>query len=162
MNYTELFYWLVVANNARVFFLVFIVIFGLISFISTIAYFINHDAPSDQSMSRKWMWWSYPFTMLFWGLFIFTPSKKDVLLIVAGGQTLNFLTNDTTAQKIPSDVLNFVSIELKTMAKEAQVEIGLMSQKERIIDEAKRMTTDQLLDRIRTDSTFRELITNSK
>lgn len=162
MDYTKLFYWLVVADNAKTMFVVFIVLFTLVSVISTIAFLTTGDSPEDQAMSRKWMWWSYPFMIFFWSLFVFTPSKKDALLIVAGGQTLNFLTTDESAKQIPSELSGFILTELKNMASEAQVELGIKDQKERLIEEAKTMTTDELLKRMNEDKNFADIILNNK
>jgi len=164
MDYTKLFYWLVVANNAKAFFVTFIIIFTIISVVATIAFFANaentNDARDNQRMSRKWMWWSYPFMVLFWALFVFTPSKKDALLIVAGGQTLNYLTSDSTARQIPHEVLNFVTLELKNMATSAKVDLGIETQKDKILDEAKNMTATELMDRMKVDTTFANIILN--
>lgn len=104
------------------------------------------------------MWWSYPFMILFWSLFIFTPSKRDSLLIVAGGQTMNFLSSDSTAKQIPQDVLNFVSVELQNMAKEAKMELGIYSQKEKILQEAKTLSTEQLMEKMKSDTTYAKII----
>jgi hypothetical protein len=166
MNYSKLFYWLVVADNMKSLFTTFIVIFTAIAAISTIAYFIcaadssDPDNPDHQAMARKWMWWSYPFAILFWMLQIATPSKKDSLLIVAGGQTLNFLTSDSTAKQIPHELSNFVLVELKNMAKDADVELGIKDQKEKILNEAKSMTSDELIERMGSDSNFAKIILN--
>lgn len=156
MDYTKLFYWLTVADNARTFFIVMIAIFTTVSAISIIANFVcaGEGDEDGQRLARLWIWRSFPFMMLFWTLFIATPSKKDALLIVAGGQTLNFLANDDSAKQIPAELSGFVLTELKTMAKEAQVELGIQSQKEKIIESAKQMTTEELLNRIKIDSVF--------
>lgn len=162
MDYTKLFYWLTVADNAKTFFLVFIVVFTAISGISTIAYFINSaqddsDSPKYAAMCRKWMWWAYPFMVFFWSLYIFTPSKRDALLIVAGGQTMNFLTTDTTAKKIPHELSNFIVTELKSMANEAKVDLQ-GDKRQEYIDEAKRMTTEELMHRAKIDSAFKKAV----
>jgi hypothetical protein len=162
MDYTKLFYWLVVADNARFMFQVFTGIFTIIVVFATVAYFINIDDDESQAMSRKWMWWSYPFMIFFWFLTIFTPSKKDALLIVAGGQTLNFLTTDESAKQIPSELSGFILTELKNMAAEAQVELGIKDQKDRLIEEAKKMTTEELLKRMNEDKNFADIILNNK
>jgi hypothetical protein len=162
MDYTKLFYWLVVADNAKFMFQVFTLIFTIVAVIATVAYFINIGDDEDQRMSRKWMWWSYPFMIFFWFLTIFTPSKKDALLIVAGGQTLNFLTTDESTKQIPSELSGFILTELKNMAAEAQVELGIKDQKERIIDQAKTMTTEELLKRMNEDKNFADIILNNK
>jgi hypothetical protein len=161
MNWYKLFYWLTVADNAKTMFITFTVIFTLISGVATIAYFANMDIDVDeQKMSRKWMWWSYPFMILFWSLYIFTPNKKDALLIVAGGGTMEFLTTDSTAKQIPHELSSFVVTQLKSMGEEAKVELGIQSQKDKILDEAKSMTTQQLLDKMKIDTNFANIILN--
>jgi hypothetical protein len=160
MNYTELFYWLTVADNAKTMFAVGIVIFTAVAVISTIINFICRGDGDDTNadVARKWMWWSYPFAFLFWSLFIFTPSKKDALLIVAGGQTMNFLTTDSTAKQIPHELSNFIVTELKNMASEAQVDLNIKDQKEKILDEAKNMSAKELMEKMKVDSTFAKVI----
>lgn len=161
MNYTKLFYWLTVADNAKNLFTVLIGIFTFIAVIATIAYFICADSDdSDQRMARKWMWWSYPFAILFWMLQIATPSKKDALLIVAGGQTLNFLTTDSTSKQIPKELSNFVVTELKNMANDAKINLNIQDQKEKILEEAKNMTSGELISKMGSDSNFAKIILN--
>jgi len=160
MNYTELFYWLTVADNARDMFKVGLFIFTAVVVISTVVNFICRGNGEDDSavQARKWMWWSYPFVFLFWSLFIFTPSKKDALLIVAGGQTMNFLTTDSTAKQIPHELSNFVVTELKNMASEAKVDLNIKDQKQKILDEAKNMSAKELMEKMKVDSTFAKVI----
>jgi hypothetical protein len=165
MNYTKLFYWLTVADNARSLFITAIVVFTAIFVVSFII-FIIASTDDDESFhidslserAKKWVWWSGPFALLFWMMFILTPSKKDALLIVAGGQTLNYLTNDSTAKQLPKEALNFVVTELKSMAKDAEVQIDLRNQKEKILDEAKNLTAKELLEKMKVDTTFARII----
>ena len=158
MNYTSLFYWLTVADNAKTMFVTFISLFCIIAVFSTGAYFLNVDDEDNQRMSRKWMWWSYPFMILFWSLYIFTPSKKDALLIVAGGQTLNFLTTDSTSRQIPHELTSFIVTELKNMAENAKVDLNIASQKDKILQEAKNMSANQLIEKMKSDSNFAKVI----
>ena len=160
MNYTELFYWLTVADNAKSMFVVGIVLFTLVAVISTAVNIISRgDGDNDTAIqARKWMWWSYPFVFLFWSLYIFTPNKKDALLIVAGGQTMNFLTTDSTAKQIPHELSNFVVTELKNMAADAKVDLNIKDQKQKILDEAKNMSTKELMEKMKVDSTFAKVI----
>lgn len=161
MNYTKLFYWLTVADNAKNLFTVLIGIFTFIAVIATIAYFIcalGND--ENQRMARKWMWWSYPFAILFWMLQIATPSKKDALLIIAGGQTLNFLTTDSTSKQIPKELSNFVVTELKNMANDAKINLNIQDQKEKILEEVKNMTSAELITKMASDSNFAKIILN--
>lgn len=172
MNYTKLFYWLTVADNAKSFFVVAIIIFSVIAIISTILYLVSlgddtiDGSKEDQrrftTMCRKWMWWSFPFLILFWSCYIFTPSKRDALLIVAGGQTMNFLSTDSVAKQIPHELSDFVVSELKNMAKDAKVELNINTQKERLIDKAKKMTADELIEEMKNNSEFRDVILNKK
>jgi hypothetical protein len=160
MNYTELFYWLTVADNARLLFKWGAGIFTFVALVSTAVNIIcrmdeEHEAAEK---AKKWMWWSYPFMFLWWAGLVFTPSKKDALLIVAGGQTMNFLTTDSTAKQIPHELSNFVVTELKNMASEAKVDLNIKDQKQKILDEAEGMTAKELMEKIKVDSTFAKVI----
>jgi len=165
MNWYKLFYWLTVADNAKVFFIVFIVIFTLISAVSWIIWFASFDDTRNDDKRRaerktmlKWIFWSTPMMVLFWSLFVFTPSKRDSLLIIAGGGAMNFLTQDSASKQIPKELSNFVLGELKTMSQDVKVKLGVQTQKEKILDEAKKMTTDQLLEKMKLDSNFAKII----
>lgn len=170
MDYTSLFYWLVVADNAKTLFIWGLVIFGIAAVVSTICLIVSICSDSyygsdadekrakDVRMSKNWMWWSYPFVFMWAALYVFTPSKKDSLLIVAGGGALNYLTTDSTAKQIPHELTNFVVTELKNMAKDNEIDLNIKSQKEKILNEAKTMTSEQILNKIKTDSTFKKVI----
>ena len=160
MNYTKLFYWLTVADNAKTFFGWVITIFTIIALISTVAYFIciSGTDDDDQRMARKWMWWSYPFMILFWGLYIFTPNKKDALLIVAGGSTMNFLTQDSSAKQLPHELSTYLVTEIKNMASDAKLDLNIKDQKDKILEEAKSMSSTELMEKIKSDSNFAKII----
>lgn len=162
MNYTSLFYWLVVADNAKVLFSAGCWLFGAIAIIATLVNFINGGSDDkDEEMqvaSRKWIWWSYPIFFFFMSLWVFTPSKKDALLIVAGGQTLNFLTTDKSAKQIPTELSGFLLTEIKNMAKESAVDLNISTQKEKVLEKAKTMTTEELLNEMKTDSVFAKIV----
>jgi hypothetical protein len=106
------------------------IIFTAICIIATVCYFVFFDDAfeKEQRMSRKWMFWSYPFAILFWSLYIFTPNKRDSLLIVAGGGTMQFLTTDSTSKQIPHELSSFVVTELKNMADDAKVNLNIQRQ----------------------------------
>lgn len=164
MDYTKLFYWLVVADNARLLFKWGAGIFTAVAVISTAVYFIagaqsnDPDAEEGCKLARKWMWWCYPFMFLWWLLLVLTPSKKDSLLIVAGGGTLNFLTTDKSAKEIPHELSNFVVTELKNMAKDAAVDLNIKENKQKLLDKAKKMTAEELMQEMKNDSTFAKVI----
>lgn len=161
MDYTKLFYWLTVADNARVMFIVFTVIFTAVSLFSTFGYLVRKMEGEDEEDCkniRKWMFWSYPFMILFWGLTIFTPSKRDALFIVGGGQVVNFLTTDSTTKQIPHELSNFIVSELKTMAKDAEVEYAAEETKERLVEKAKSLSSEELIEKMKTDSEYKKLL----
>lgn len=160
MDYTKIFYWLTVADSAKTVFLWMLIIFGVITIIATIAFFVNHEEheKEDRRLCRLWMWRAYPFFLCFLLLHVLIPSKKDSLLIIAGGQTLNFLTTDKSAKQIPKELSGFVLTELKNMAKEASVDLNIASQKEKVIEKAKSMSSEELLQTIKNDSIFAKII----
>jgi len=166
MDYTKLFYWLTVADNARTLFGWGAGIFTAIAVIATIINICarakefggDKDAGEAANAARRWMKWSYPFMFLWWALLVLTPNKRDALLIVAGGQTLNFLTTDSTAKQIPHELSNFVVTELKNMASEAKVDLNIKNQKQKILDEANNLSSKELIEKMKTDSTFSKVI----
>lgn len=165
-NWYAIFYWLTVADNAKVFFITFICIFTAIAVAATLT-FICARSPEDLSAkvggvgerAKKWMWWSYPFMILFWGLFIFTPSKLDVLFILAGGSATTFLTSDSSAKKIPADITNFVHRKLQSyttsLDADTKAELGIpKTPREQLVDKIKKLTKDQsVIDLITNDTT---------
>lgn len=162
-NWYKIFYWLTVADNARQFFYIFAGIFTIFTIISTVVFLVCSDSYKEEdkvwkNKTRKWMWWSYPFTMMLWGLIVFTPSKKDSLLILAGGGSMQFLTTDSTAKQLPHELTSFVVSELKSMSKEAGVNLGIMEQKEKLLDEAKKMSASEIIEKMKVDSTFANVI----
>lgn len=110
------------------------------------------------SISRNLFYWMSFFCVLTWVGYVATPTKKDILLIVAGGGTLEFLSQDSLARQLPSEMISFVTTELQSMSQEARVELGIYSQKEKILQEAKKMTTEQLLAKMQVDSNFAKIV----
>ena len=164
MSYKALFYWLTVADNAKIFFWTFAIIFTIVSCIAVLAYLFtsesyqSEDDKKAQAMSRKWVWYSMPFTILFWAFVIFTPSRKDALLIVAGGTTLDYLSQDSTARQLPKELINFVSVELRNLASETGVQLQINSKKEEMMDKVKDLSAKELIDLMKQDTTYKQLI----
>lgn len=176
MNYKLIFYWLTVADNARTLWMWGCIIFTIIAGLATIVNIWNRsieiepitsqsskdEAKAVAVQARSWMKWAYPFAFLFWALYVLTPSKRDALLIIAGGETLNFLTTDSSANQIPKELSNFVVSELRSMASDAKVELNLNNAKEQVLQKAKQMSTEELLSTMKSDSTFAKIILNNK
>jgi hypothetical protein len=159
MNYQKLFYWMSVADQAKTFFMIVAVIasiIGLVSFLIALGAF--SEDYDDKAKARKWVFFSWPIWIIFWGLWIFTPDKKDALFIVAGGGAMNYLSQDSTAKQLPHELLEFTKVNLQNLAADAKVQLGIQSQKEKILDDAKNMTSIEILDRMKIDSNFAKII----
>src|ERR1700755_1723722 len=111
MNWFSLFYWMTVADGFKealgVFSNIFIA-FSVISFIIFVVmvfYSISDEfGQMDESdknsfkyllkCCRRFFWYSAILMVLTELGWILTPSKKDALIIIAGGAVGNFVTND--------------------------------------------------------------------
>lgn len=161
MSWYTLFYWLTVADNLRTFFITAIVI---TTAWAVIAFFCWVTAETDDGTSKFKLKslhhtrWAFPFAFFFWMAYLLTPSKRDALFIIAGGGTLHYLSNDPTGKQIPAEMSTFVLTQLKSMSKEAQVELGIQSEKERVLDKVKGMSVEQLISEMKSDSTIRSIL----
>lgn len=93
-------------------------------------------------------------------LYILTPTKKDALLIVAGGSTLNYLTSDSTAKQLPHELSSYLVTEIRNMAEENKVKLSINDNKQKILEEAKQLTGEQLINKLQSDTTFKNIILN--
>ena len=160
INFYKIFYWLTVADNAKAFFIAGIavsMISGIVSLICT-AIFSTEGDDDIVKASKKWWWRSVPLIIMFWGLYIFTPSKSDTLLIIAGGAVGNFVTSDSSSKAIPSDITSFLHMKLQAEILDANDEVkrqlGAQTPKEKLLDKAKELTKEQLIEFLKNDSTL--------
>jgi hypothetical protein len=184
-NWYKVFYWITRADSVKDFFDTSSNIFTWFAVLSFIALVIisifagavisdnnlkseeeDKSNPGYRGAKRIRQYISYIFyttlilSMITWAGYVFAPTKKESLLILAGGGTMQYLTTDSIGKQVPPALSNFVLTELKTMAKEAEVDLGIATQKDKILDEAKKMTVDQLIDRAKTDTTFAKIVLN--
>ena len=68
------------------------------------------------------------------------------------------VTTDSTAKQIPHELSNFVVTELKNMAAEAQVDLNIKDQKQKILEQAKEMSVKELMEKMKVDSTFAKVV----
>lgn len=185
MNWYNVFYWVTRADSVKDFFDTASNIFTWFTVLSFIALVVctlgtssaiadngskNEEEDNTISDIRAWMrtrrYISYLFysvlllSLITWAGYMFIPTKKEALLIMAAGGTMQFLTTDSTAKRIPHEMSSFVVNELKSMAAEAKVDLGIMDQKDKIIDEAKKLSADELMNRMKSDSNFAKIILN--
>jgi hypothetical protein len=183
MNWYSIFYWVTRADSVKTFFDVASDIFTwmtVLSFIALVCAAFNltyeiskgnfkteeeektdSDIRSAKMLKRYFasiFYVSLFLSLVTWAGYVFTPTKKETLLIIAGGGTMQFLTTDSAAKQIPHELSTFVVTELKSMAKEAQVDLGIATQKDKIVEEAKTMTSTELMERIKSDTNFAKII----
>lgn len=158
INYYTVFYLLTVADDLKVFLHGLgsgLAIFGVAAVsISGFVHFIDYN---DDKGSFKWNGWSkYPIItgVLLVLLSIIIPTKRDSLLIIAGGGTMNFLTQDSAAKQIPHELSNFLVTEIKNLAADAQIRLDSKELKQQTLDKVKEMTKEELLNKIQTDTSF--------
>lgn len=179
MNWYSLFYWMTVADGVKSVFDVasniftFFLILGAIFYAIMIGISADKENRIDDDNGNKildpsvahwkrfsaWFFWlSATFALITWIGYVATPTKKDCLLIVAGGSTMEFMTTDSVAKQIPHDVMNFLSTELRNMAAEAKVDLGIENQKEKVLESVKTMTAEELINTMKNDSTVAKII----
>ena len=54
-----------------------------------------------------------PVFLVFLTIFIFTPNRNGILLIVAGGSVGEFITSNEDAKQIPAEITNWLKLELE-------------------------------------------------
>lgn len=119
MNWYSIFYWVTVADGVKTFFDWFSNLFTVLSFIALLALIFSivvyKDENTDEnekpgikywiSFFRKCVIWTVTLCVLTWAGYVFIPSKKDCMVIIAGGAVGNFITKDTAARQIPGEVM---------------------------------------------------------
>lgn len=68
----------------------------------------------------KWMKIIACIVVLFTLVKMFVPSKKDVIFIIAGGKTIEFIQSDTSINKIPEQTTKYVSEFLEQQINELE------------------------------------------
>ena len=116
-NYSKI-YWLTRLDNIQVLFFVLIVI----SAIAVIAYLVSYSAiyeygkgeteAAQSRFSKKNKWivkYSLISFILSFLIVTFLPSKNDMIVIYAGGKTMNYIQSDTSLAKIPYQTTTIIS-----------------------------------------------------
>lgn len=136
MNWYSVFYWVTVADRIKQFFDTssnvfswFSVIFFIVMIIIHIAYGGEKDgnrvSEGDEPVWKYWLTairrltvWTVVFAMITWCGYIFCPSKKDALIIIAGGAVGNFITSDSSARQIPAELTTLIRDKMKEEIRE--------------------------------------------
>lgn len=157
MDFYKLFYFLTVGDKLTTLFAWIAVLATIFLIISTLILLFGLDSDATEedllkSRAYKNLKRLQIYTMILSPLFLFlwigTPNKKEAVLIIGGGYVGNFISTDTSAKKIPADITNFLRTNLQLAAKEAQVEIGNLTQS----DTLKNKTKEELLEIIKSQN----------
>jgi hypothetical protein len=178
MTWYSVFYWLTVADGVKAFFDVASDIFtwfsvvGLIIYVIAIGLSLSDEARDNEDVIKPeyvrirkmfgWIFWGFTIlSLVSWFGYVAVPTKKDAVMILVGGSVVEFMTTDSVAKQIPSELLILARNEIQSAAAEAKVDLGIMDQKEKILEEAKKMSTTELMDRMKSDTTFAKIIINN-
>lgn len=163
MSYTSLIYWITVASNVKLILGWFAIIFTIIAVLSIIGKYItktdaNEAFNIDAKLNHRWCIFTSIMaltTLLSWSLL---PSKKDALIILAAGSTLDYVTSDSTAREIPREVFSYVKTELQTLTSELNLKQETIKTKETILNEATNLNPKELIEKMKSDSNFAKVI----
>ena len=161
MNWYKIFYWLTVSDNVKMTFAIAAFVSGLFFVGMTMGAF----GIFDNSVYEKWssftkrMYKLFMVSFLITGtLWVFTPSKTDCLLIIAGGSVGNFISTDSSAQAIPSDITRFLHLQLQSQiagaGNDMKRQLNMQSPKEKLMDKVVDMTKEQIIELMKTDTTI--------
>ncbi len=125
MSWYKIFYWITVADAAKTVLLVFSIIMticGVISMIILLRLFEDGSAPSVETRAkrRRWVFWSWPMMILLWLMWTLTPTKRDAMIIIAGGAVGSFITSDSSAKQIPAEFTLLLREKMRSEINELQ------------------------------------------
>ncbi len=85
------------------------------------------------------------------------PSKKEMIVIIAGGAIGNFVTTDSSSKAIPAEltkyVRNYLVKESAELDIETKKELGLATPKETLIDKIKDLSKEEIIKQLQSDTT---------
>lgn len=173
MNWYTVFYWLTVADgvksvfdtasNCFTFFSVISLIFYAIMIATSADPICNNDEIRKRVLSwrkfaSRFFWISVILCTITWVGYVATPTKKDAVMILAGGATMELVTNDSTAKQIPHEVFDYVLTEIKSAAADAKVDLNISSQKDKVLESVKDLSAEQLIEKMKSDSTLAKIV----
>lgn len=164
MNWYSIFYWFSVVENISGGAGAVSIISGII-FVVTMMILLTgdfNDGYKDDLRARKLLQKTRTVSLIlffvlgtFW---MFVPSKKDMMLIIAGGSVGTFIQGDSSIQKLPADVTRYLHLsmkkEMEDLSSETKEELGIATPKDRLLNKAKELSKEELINFIKTDSTI--------
>jgi hypothetical protein len=153
MNFYSLFYWLTVADGVKGSFNTLLIITAILTVISMIGYFISGNAEaealsnSNDNDAKSWHIWTKAYRTVFISniilcfisalITVFVPSKKDALIIIAGGAVGNFVTRDSSAKQMPHAVMELLNEKIKAEIKDTKLDLIPASMKDTLKNKSK-------------------------
>lgn len=121
-NYSKL-YWLTRLDNLQALFTVLLVVSGIILFIYYLLMIISCQGDKDDLKEYSDNYGKYKkfaLRVIIPTLLISTilPSKDEVIFIVAGGKTMDFVQSDSSINKIPAQTTQLITKYLDEKLKE--------------------------------------------
>jgi len=88
--------------------------------------------------TRNFFYTMLGLSLLTWAGYVMTPTKKDCVMIIAGGTIGNFLQSDTNARKIPGEAMKLGvvalqawQLEIKDFSPEEKKALGIQTPEEK-------------------------------
>lgn len=142
MNWYKIFYWVTVADGVKGFFDTISNVFLFFSVVSFIAYWIvffsyrngrDGSEPTEPKLRKEYRFWVtivrrtfiWCFTLMTitWAAYVFCPSKKDAVIIIAGGAVGNFITSDSSAKQIPAELTLLIREKMRNEINELKADV---------------------------------------
>ena len=121
-NYSKL-YWLTRLDNIQALFTILFVVCGIILFVYYLLMILTCEGDADELKEYSQKYGKYK-KFAFWVIIpisiiaTFLPSKNEVIFIVAGGKTMDFVQSDTSLNKIPAQTTQLITKYLDEKLKE--------------------------------------------
>lgn len=160
MNWYSIFYWITVADGVKDFFDVFSDLFswGAVIALGTTILIIVYSKDASQNFTesaeqsnkywitffRRTAIWFSLLAFITWGGYVFTPTKKDALLIVAGGAVGQFITTDSSSKQIPAEAMTLLRTKIRSEIMELNNPIESLS------DTLKEKSKEELIELIKS------------
>ncbi len=127
---------------------------------------VDPDARAFENVKKyslKFMYLMIALSLITWFGYVATPTKKDCVMIIAGGTIGNFLQSDTNARKIPSELtkLSVVALQtwqdqIKDFSPEEREALGIQTPTEKkkvdLVKKLSDMTKDEIIKFIESDT----------
>ncbi len=135
LNWYKIFYYVSMSDGIKNFFDVFSNItswFSVLSFFAMfVAYMVVNIECDDEDKIIKTktilrpiqylFYFSFFFCIVTWFCYVVCPSKRDSMIIIAGGTVGNFITSDSSAKQLPSEALLLLRTKIKSEIEELKL-----------------------------------------